>query len=1104
VAVASSPVDLVTDGSFEQPMARNQFGWVFRHWSGWKYEGECEFRVGHVARHGATSCLLFGSSQPKIRVWQTLKGVPPGRYRITAYLRGLDISVGPWDMDTEFAFDGKYYPLRRRGTFDWTQLTCVVDVLQRKDIDGPSFGLLAPGYLWIDDVSMMPVGAEVPLTREPQWSPGRPSIDPPEPVGPRPVACAECGYRNRASWPACYVCGAPLGGAKAVGPAVRGLTSFEHGSPFEGGHVVAEHVTDGEHALRLDRGYAAWEAAQDWSGYDYLQVDLSTDADRPVPLDVEIRDRQTADYWTRFNYETVVPPGRSTLVLPLGQMYVGEKARPGRKLAIDGITRLVFNIHDRPPGAVDFDHLRLERDTQTPRMRFDDLHAFDFGPAGSPLMPGFTRVTPTTLYSPGRGYGLNDARVWRACDALQPDPLYQDFLCIEKGGLRVDVPNGRYRVWMNLDNPSGFWGEYQVYRRRVVLAQHRVVVDETMDFASAQAKYFRYWNIDDDPDENTFDKYQRQYYQEQQFDVDVTDGHLTLDFRGENFACSVAAVVVFPVAQAAQGQRFLEHVVGLRKFFFENYFHRILPQPGGDPIVLRSGDLERGYQVFTRDWMEDVYPNDRPRQEELDAPLTASAVAGELEPMTVAVCPLADLGQVAVTTSDLKGPATIPAQNIDVGYVSYRLSRVSMGGAVYTLAPRVVLPSATVNVRMGVTRRFWLTVRTPPDARPGLYRGTITLHPEHGRTAQVPIEFRVYAGRLDPLDVPAGPWGHEIRSPWPAADPQAQAWNRQLAERSLRKLHAYGFTTFSGLPRLEYLGFRDGRPRIDFREGDRQMELARRCGFTMPVVSYVELPGLNLYYRDEEAMQTAGFRDYPQFVRAIFAEIERHARSADWLPIRWNLGDEPVGDDLVRAAENAEAYRAAFPVGPPWFTAATSFTSARADDPHFRFARALHVANLSDHNEPSVRRLQEAGTGWAFYNNGNRWTYGEYLFRAVRQFGAQFRLAWHWNASAGDPYYALDCREDDYAWCHTNAQGQLIPSVEFERLREGIDDYRYLLTVSRLAHERRLTAIEQRIAARLARIRLGQLDHHALYPAADWRAFRRELAEALEQAWTRP
>ena len=34
-------------------------------------------------------------------------------------------------------------------------------------------------------------------------------------------------------------------------------------------------------------------------------------------LRVEVRDEGTRDYWTRVNYSTVVPPGKSTLIIPV-------------------------------------------------------------------------------------------------------------------------------------------------------------------------------------------------------------------------------------------------------------------------------------------------------------------------------------------------------------------------------------------------------------------------------------------------------------------------------------------------------------------------------------------------------------------------------------------------------------------------------------------------------------------------------------------------------------------------------------------------------------------------------------------------------------------
>ena len=67
-------------------------------------------------------------------------------------------------------------------------------------------------------------------------------------------------------------------------------------------------------------------------------------------------------------------------------------------------------------------------------------------------------------------------------------------------------------------------------------------------------------------------------------------------------------------------------------------------------------------------------------------------------------------------------------------------------------------------------------------------------------------------------------------------------------------------------------------------------------------------------------MKAAGFKDYAAFIRAVYSEVQKHADAKAGLPVYYNLGDEPIGDDLLRAAENAEAYRRAFPKGPPYFT----------------------------------------------------------------------------------------------------------------------------------------------------------------------------------------
>ena len=1079
-ALAEAGENLVPDPSFEEPKEKDRWGHVFAKWSGWMYEGECEFRVSEIARSGRHSLLLVGGNNPKIRACPAELVLEPGRYRITAYLRGLDIGAGVWNQTTELMFAEKYMPLKKNGTFGWTPLEYVGEVTEKGDSPQPSFGLMAPGYLWVDDVAVELVGRDVPLSAEPIFGKEEEPIAPPGELGDGAVRCVECGCRNMPAWGGCYACGWLLDATKTgvAGEPIKLITSFEGKNPFGGGTVVDQHATDGTKALRIDKNYVSMEAAQDWSGYDYVKADVHTDAKSPLRLYFEVRDTATRDYWTRVNYTTVVPPGSSTLVIPTA-LYVGEKSRPGRPLIQNGVTRMVFSVGEKPEAPLFVDNVRLERDTETAGVLFDGLWAFDVGPGSSPVMEGFVPLDVGKLYGKGRGYGWKNARFWRAFDALQPEPLYRDFICVESGGLAIDVPNGRYHVFVNIDSPSGFWGEYQRYRRRVLVLEG-VEYADTMDMETFKDRYYRFWDTEDLPSQNTFDKYQVPYFNEKQYDIEVDDGQLNIDFGGQNWGCCVSAIVVYPETKAAEGGRFLEFVKQRRRFHFDNYFKRILHSPTGRAPETSRADLDRGFVVFSRDWMSDVYYNDRPLAGERVERLTGSAFAGEYEPVTVSVLPLDDLGEVTVSASDLLGPgsASIPAAAIDVGYVQYRVSRVTMEGSVYTISPRLIVPSGSVEASKSVTRRFWLTVKVPADAPGGVYRGAVRVRAQSGGEHSLPLEFTVRKGTLDPVDVPAGPWGHTINLPWDGDE--AARWNGAMAARSLKKLREYGFTTASGLPVIAYRGFKDGEPDIDFSVGDAQMRIFQEAGFTMPVVTYCALGGLDTYYQDEAAMRAAGFSDYSQYLKVLFDAVQKHADQSGWLPVYWNIGDEPIGDNLARSTQNAAAYRGAFPEGPPWFTAASSFRGSDTADPHFGLSKALHVADWNTHDEESVRLLQKAGGDWAFYNGGNRWTYGVYMFKAVKQFEMKFRLSWHWNVVAGDPYYALDCREDDYAWCNSSPHGQLIPAVHFERLREGLDDYRRMLTLGRLAKEQAGTpaagAAEDLIAEVLGAFQLGQRD----------------------------
>ena len=878
-------------------------------------------------------------------------------------------------------------------------------------------------------------------------------------------------------------------------PTEREFISFRDGNPFENGVVV-----DDGRALRIDKGYLVLNRKLDWSGYDFLKIDMDLDAKEPLDFYMEIHDAQTKGYWTRVNYNTIIPPGKSTFIVPLRQLFVGEKSRPGPNLLLDKITRFILNVGDNPSGPLTISRLRLEKDTTAAEISFDGLYAFDFGSKTSPVMESFTQVTPETRYEKESGFGFVRNDGLRAFDARQPEPLYQDFILLWSNEFAVDMPNGKYRVMVNLDCPGGFWGENQVYQKRTIKANGKTVLEETLDFDGYNKHYYRFWNLDDMPWENTFDKYQKTTFHEKYFDTEVTDGQLKIGFEGDDWGCCLSAIVIYPAEKSTQGEKFLRFAEEKRRFHFDNYFKRVLPTPSGDPLQPNDTDKKRGFVAFQRDFMQEVNYNGTPRKEEILTELKASAFAGEYEPITLSLVPLQHLGKVTVTASEWTGPsgAVIPASAIDIGYVSYRLSRVTMEGTVYTIAPRMIMPLNSVEIKEGITRRFWLTVKTPQDCAPGLYNGKLAVRAENGGTAEIPVKFLVRKGNLDAIDIPAGPFGHAVHTSW-RKDAKGDAFSQLLLDNSLRKLREYGFNCATGLPRINYRGFKDGKPVLDYRSADSDMKLLKELGFTAFVAYGGGLGGFSPYYKDDDAMKSAGFDDYSLFIRAIYSEIEKHAESNGWIPLYFYLADEPIGDDLIRSAENAEEYRKAFPQGPPYFSGASSFTGGNAEDPHFRLAKAFHIVSWNGHDEKGTRLLQKAGGQWAFYNDGNRWTFGDYMFKCVREFDMKFRVSWHFNACAGNPYYALDCREDDYAWCNSSPDGNLIPSLDFERTREGIEDYRRLQTLERLAKEKQdqdgLNVIENRMQS----FRFGQRNHDRIFPVTDWKDSRKKVDDAIEK-----
>jgi hypothetical protein len=207
----------------------------------------------------------------------------------------------------------------------------------------------------------------------------------------------------------------------------------------------------------------------------------------------------------------------------------------------------------------------------------------------------------------------------------------------------------------------------------------------------------------------------------------------------------------------------------------------------------------------------------------------------------------------------------------------------------------------------GTTATFWLTLDTPKPVAAGDYTGQILVG-ARGALTTLKLHAHLYATPLDEADVPIGPWGCNIPVPWYGED--MGDYNEQMLRKCLTQMRADGLTSFSGLPHVRLTGWKGKAPIIDFREADRQMALCRELGFKDTISNYgVGLEGFDNYWIDDGARQRSGLPDYTSFLKAVLGAIDEHARAANWLPVAWNLCDEPLDDAAKRSTLNAPRHR---------------------------------------------------------------------------------------------------------------------------------------------------------------------------------------------------
>jgi hypothetical protein len=259
-------------------------------------------------------------------------------------------------------------------------------------------------------------------------------------------------------------------------------------------------------------------------------------------------------------------------------------------------------------------------------------------------------------------------------------------------------------------------------------------------------------------------------------------------------------------------------------------------EPAVEPT---AEDGARGYQVFHRHWQDFVFPNSRPRAGETSPRLDAFATPGETEPLTFSVVALKALKQAGAKVGDLLAPdgSRIPSDAVSIYPIRCLDKRVTYSSKQFIRNVPVLLERrATVDIAAEEAKRFWLDVRVPADAKPGVYGGAVTFAADGVPECSLPIRVRVLPFSLpEPKDMF---FGEYYQGPRMAKTPEEK---RVALEQEMRDMRAHGMTSIGlcfGVD-TKPATFANGEAKLVFDGSslfEHCMNLYKPLGFSAPVV----------------------------------------------------------------------------------------------------------------------------------------------------------------------------------------------------------------------------------------------------------------------------
>jgi hypothetical protein len=484
---------------------------------------------------------------------------------------------------------------------------------------------------------------------------------------------------------------------------------------------------------------------------------------------------------------------------------------------------------------------------------------------------------------------------------------------------------------------------------------------------------------------------------------------------------------------------------------------------------LTAAEKVRGYLLFKRPITEPVYQNTIPAWYERLDQLQAFAAQGEIETLTFSIYPQRALQKLRVTASSLKqvgGKGVL--KGLDVRLCTYWYMRYPGYTSQKTMRrnPEFMEKVDFHSSPAKECQRYWLTLKVPTDAAPGIYTGTVRLQDEgYGKAVVIPVQFRVLDFKLlrDPNKF-YSTYHYDLHNKREFAQPEKQEWLKQAAEKDYRSMMDYGVDMFPVL-RPEY-DRKTGK--IFIRHFETKLKRMRAAGLSGPIPLACGRVFTNLYA--QLVMKSNKVKYYPHWkipkmpgasfykvVEQKFRDFNRESKAKGYPELVYCPLDEV---DASAGKFGTKIYKALMDSGCKiYITKNPMAPDAAVYKPN------VHVfcsQGFSIKYEDTQKAKHEY---WSYPNHvsgerkdraincrGGRMTYGYGFWRSG--YTSLIPWIWRWDFRPMFVYDFLKHKKISQCGNQIDEAGNIIPTIYWVCFREGRDDARYVYTLQ--------TAIVQR------------------------------------------